>query len=157
MEKLREAADDYVLDQLGGADLPMVAAHALARGVDSPALRELAGLSRTDVREAADLLKQAMSELGHPLCEPAAVRWRRARDLARAVLGGEVAPDRAAGQIAYLLVDADERVPCGIRQDLGMRCELLSVAWEDEPAHRDAIAAAIKAAARDLLASAPDT
>jgi hypothetical protein len=39
-------------DSFRSEDLPMVAARALALELDSPALRELAGLSRSDVREA---------------------------------------------------------------------------------------------------------
>jgi hypothetical protein len=69
------AADDYVTGRLGSEALPMVASEALARAVDSPALRELAGLGRRDSREAADLLALAMDELGHPLRTALEVLW----------------------------------------------------------------------------------
>jgi hypothetical protein len=58
-------------------DLPMAAAEALVRGVDSPALRELAGLGRgSATTEIEDLYRDALAELG--IANPGrrqAVRW----------------------------------------------------------------------------------
>ena len=64
MQQLRDVAVRLAMDEPFGDDLPMAAAHALARGIDSPSLRELAGLSRGQSREAVDLFRQAMDELG---------------------------------------------------------------------------------------------
>ena len=44
--------------------LPMLAAEWLANGWDSPALRELAGLTVKDVNEVGELFEDAMDELG---------------------------------------------------------------------------------------------
>ncbi|MEV0310243.1 hypothetical protein [Nonomuraea fuscirosea] len=44
MERLEEAAVLLVLEYMFSEELPLLAAEALARKVDSPALRELAGL-----------------------------------------------------------------------------------------------------------------
>ena len=44
MDQVRELAWDYAAGQVFVEELPMAAAHALGRGIDSPALRELAGL-----------------------------------------------------------------------------------------------------------------
>lgn len=58
-------------------DLPMAAAEALARGVDSPALRELAGLGKgSATTEIEDLYRDALAELD--ITSPGrreAVRW----------------------------------------------------------------------------------
>jgi hypothetical protein len=51
-------------------DLPDLAAAALTEGRDSPALRELAGTPRTDVRVARDLFIAALEELSVPLPAP---------------------------------------------------------------------------------------
>jgi hypothetical protein len=64
MRQLSWEADEYVLGRVDSSQLPMIAAQALARGIDSPALCELAGLGRAEVREAGDLFAIAMAELG---------------------------------------------------------------------------------------------
>jgi hypothetical protein len=147
---LRAAADDYVLQRVGAEDLPMIAADALARGVDSPALRELAGLSRTDTRESADLLAHAMGELGHPLRERRVVLWDRARQAAAALINGALGAEVAAGEIAWLLCEAEHLDEHGARCDLATRFELLSVNWTDMPERRDEVERSILAAAREL-------
>ncbi|MFG1818703.1 hypothetical protein ACGFIF_33415 [Kribbella sp. NPDC049174] len=48
------------------AELPMLAAHWLAAGYDSPLLRELAGLTRRQATEAGQMLDAVLAELGHP-------------------------------------------------------------------------------------------
>jgi hypothetical protein len=53
---LRDVAVRVLVGVVGTEELPMIAARALAEGQDSPSLRELAGLSRRDHREAGDLL-----------------------------------------------------------------------------------------------------
>ncbi|KRC66547.1 hypothetical protein ASE12_18285 [Aeromicrobium sp. Root236] len=45
-------------------DLPMLAAQWLTEGWDSPAVRELAGLTRHQVNDAVGLLQRAVNELG---------------------------------------------------------------------------------------------
>jgi hypothetical protein len=46
MDRLQFSAWQYVAEILPAEELPMLAAHALVDGRDSPALRELAGLPR---------------------------------------------------------------------------------------------------------------
>ncbi len=48
-------------------DLPMLAAHWLVDGHDSPLLRELAALTRRDATEARRLFGAVLAELGHPV------------------------------------------------------------------------------------------
>ncbi|MFF1453835.1 hypothetical protein ACFVYF_37750 [Streptomyces sp. NPDC058274] len=62
---LEEAAWLYRADPTCPEDLPMTAAQALAKGVDTPTLRELAGLPRhADPRDIRDTFEQALAELG---------------------------------------------------------------------------------------------
>jgi hypothetical protein len=151
MEEIRRVADDYVLRRLCAEDLPMAAAQALTRGVDSPALRELAGLGRADVRDAVDLLGKAMAELGHPVRSPGAILRERAQLAAVRLLAGELAAPEAAGQIAALLCEADHLDERDSSSELATRFEVLSADWDDYPADQRAIADDIKAVARQLL------
>lgn len=72
-----------------GDDLPMAAAHALARGVDSPSLRELAGLPKGQPRESVDLFRQAMDELGSPVPDEGDARLHLMRQAAADIVAGE--------------------------------------------------------------------
>ncbi|MDG4826067.1 hypothetical protein O7635_29820 [Asanoa sp. WMMD1127] len=141
VERLVRVADDRVLGRGRSEELPMVAAEALARGVDSPALRELAGLGRSDVREAAELFERAMAELGHPPRSKDAVAWARIRDIADRLFTRRAAPPNAAEDIAALLcglAESDERT-----DDLALRLVVLSDLWLDQPADRPATVADI--------------
>ncbi|MER5888309.1 hypothetical protein ABT160_31195 [Streptomyces sp. NPDC001941] len=62
---LVEAAWLYQAEQVCLEDLPMTAAQALATGMDTPALCELAGLARhEDPRDIRDAFERALEELG---------------------------------------------------------------------------------------------
>ncbi|MDX2850840.1 hypothetical protein PV342_20710 [Streptomyces sp. PA03-3a] len=64
-DRSRSSAWQHVAGVAPLEELPMMAAHALADGDDSPALRELAGLSRRDdPAEIRELYDRALSELG---------------------------------------------------------------------------------------------
>src|SRR5947208_2941247 len=62
VEILRRTAVKLALGDQPVEELPMVAAETLARGLDSLALRTLAGQSRHD--SSVELFHQAMDELG---------------------------------------------------------------------------------------------
>ncbi|MFB7248916.1 hypothetical protein ACFCYX_41585 [Streptomyces populi] len=62
---LVEAAWLYQADQVCLEDLPMTAAQALAMGMDTPTLCELAGLQHhADPQDIRDTFEQALDELG---------------------------------------------------------------------------------------------
>ncbi|MFF5596642.1 hypothetical protein ACFY7K_33460 [Streptomyces althioticus] len=68
MDRLQFSTWQYVAEILPAEELPMLAAHALVDGRDSPALRELAGLPRrSNPAEVRDLYVLALRELGIPL------------------------------------------------------------------------------------------
>ncbi|MFC9328045.1 hypothetical protein [Kitasatospora sp. NPDC057015] len=90
---LGEAACRYLANEIGPEDLPMIAAEALAAGLDTPTLCELAGLPRTadphDVREA---FRQALAESGIEPPDPALARRHALSRLAARLVDGEIAP-----------------------------------------------------------------
>ncbi|MFB6577378.1 hypothetical protein ACFCYC_08015 [Streptomyces sp. NPDC056402] len=88
---LVEAAWLYQADQVCPEDLPMTAAQALAMGLDTPALCELAGLPRhADPRDIRDTFEQALQELGIALPDHHLARRYALRRLATRFTAGEV-------------------------------------------------------------------
>ena len=90
MQQLRDVAVRLAMDEPVGDDLAMAAAHALARGIDSPSLRVLAGLSRGESREAVDLFRQAMDELGSPVPDEDGARLHLMRQAAATIVAAAV-------------------------------------------------------------------
>ena len=62
-------------------NLPDIAAKALVEGLDTPALRELAGAPADDTAGARELLTQVMVELGFDAPTRGASPWQRVRQL----------------------------------------------------------------------------
>jgi hypothetical protein len=62
-------------------NLPDIAARALVAGLDTPALRELAGAPADDTHGARELLTQVMVEFGFEAPGPDAPPWRQVRQL----------------------------------------------------------------------------
>ncbi|MGW4699072.1 hypothetical protein [Streptomyces sp. NPDC004285] len=88
---LVEAAWLYRADQVCPEDLPMTAAQALARGMDTPALCELAGLPRrADPRDIRDTFELALEELGIALPDHHLARRYALHRLATRFAAGEV-------------------------------------------------------------------
>ncbi|MET9108054.1 hypothetical protein [Streptomyces zhihengii] len=97
----------YVAAVLAPADLPMLAAHALVAGHDSPALRELAGLPRrSDESEIRALYVAAMDELGLPLPDGVTAGRRLLVSLAWALVRGERSAVDVGGGLGWT-VEAD--------------------------------------------------
>ncbi|WP_405460497.1 hypothetical protein OG786_24080 [Streptomyces sp. NBC_00101] len=91
LASLRELACRYRADEVRPEDLPMRAAEALAAGLDTPALCELAGLPRnTDTRDIRDVFEQALRESGVELPALALARRHGLRRLAARLLDGSV-------------------------------------------------------------------
>ncbi|MEU6865424.1 hypothetical protein ABZ924_19485 [Streptomyces sp. NPDC046876] len=71
----------------------MIAAEALAAGLDTPMLCELAGMPRNaDTRDIRDAFEQALSETGLELPDPGLARRHALRRLAVRLIKGEIAP-----------------------------------------------------------------
>lgn len=89
---LGEVACRYQADEVRPEDLPMIAAEALAAGLDTPTLCELAGWPRSaDARDIRDAFEQALSESGIELPDPGLARRHALRRLAARLIDGEIA------------------------------------------------------------------
>ncbi|MGW6144294.1 hypothetical protein [Streptomyces sp. NPDC055140] len=87
---LEEVAWLYQADQLCPEDLPMTAAQALASGMDTPTLCELAGLPRhADPRDIRDTFEQALAESGIALPDHHLAQRYALRRLATRFTAGE--------------------------------------------------------------------
>ncbi|MFF3343020.1 hypothetical protein [Streptomyces flavidovirens] len=92
LTSLGETACRYQADEIRPEDLPMIAAEALAAGLDTPTLCELAGLPRNaDARDIRDAFEQALSESGIELPDPGLARRHALRRLAARLINGEIA------------------------------------------------------------------
>ncbi|MBP0455786.1 hypothetical protein J5Y04_40635 [Kitasatospora sp. RG8] len=90
---LAEVACRYRADEIRPEDLPMIAAEALAAGLDTPTLCELAGWPRTaDAHDIRTAFEQALSESGIELPDPQLARRHALRRLAARLVAGEIGP-----------------------------------------------------------------
>lgn len=93
MDRLQYSAWQYVAEVLPPEELPMLAAHALVDGCDSPALRELAGLPRrSGEAEVRELYVLALRELGIPLPDEDTAGRCLLVSLAFGLASGELSP-----------------------------------------------------------------
>jgi hypothetical protein len=69
-------------------ELPAIATDALVRGLDSPTLRQAAGVSPRDVHDAEDLFRAAVAELGIDLPHEQEALWRLVRYTAEQIASG---------------------------------------------------------------------
>ncbi|MFC9248066.1 hypothetical protein ACFT7S_29800 [Streptomyces sp. NPDC057136] len=104
MDRLQDSAWQYVAEVLRSEDLPMLAAHALVGGHDSPALRELAGLPRrSDATEVRELYVQALGELGVPLPDEETAGRRLLVSLAFGLVQGGLSPKEVADRLSIMV------------------------------------------------------
>jgi len=128
-------------------DLPALAAEALALGFDSPSLREAAGISRHDVREARDRFEDALAELGIEIPDRVDATWLLVRRVAQEIVDGEVSPYKGARAIGeyHNHIETDPR-GAGVRIFEGLAWE-----WEGSPSYRFSYEARIRELAAHLL------
>lgn len=97
MDTMRELVWEYAAHRVFPEDLPMAAAQALARGLDSPALRELAGLGRrSDAGDIRNLFERTLGELVITLPSPEEVSRRDLHRLAQDLVAGRISPGQTA-------------------------------------------------------------
>ncbi|MFJ6015733.1 hypothetical protein [Streptomyces sp. NPDC092952] len=93
LTSLGEVACRYQADEIRPEDLPMIAAEALAAGLGTPALCELAGWPRNaDARDIRDAFEQALAESGIGLPDRGLARRHALRRMAARLIDGETAP-----------------------------------------------------------------
>ena len=143
-DPLEVAAWQMATGSLASEKLPDIATDALVRGLDSPALRMLAGQLRNDVRDSADLFRTALEELGIDLPDVDTAQWCLARLTAADIVAGRVSPGQGATNLwlIYLRVmdSGDLRIFVGLGSEL-----------DDHPEDEKEIAAQIISEAQALL------
>ncbi len=145
VEILRQALVRLSIGDQPSEDLPDIAADALARGIDSPSLRLLAGTSRSDVREARDLFVEAMAELGVDLPDKAEGTLAMVRFWAGEMVAGTVTPYQGSRLIWWRGWEQ-----LGRPEDLTVFVGLASQ-WEDDPDGRGTYEQDMVTAAQTLL------
>jgi hypothetical protein len=137
-------ADRFLARQVASEHLPAWAAQALVEGLDSPTLRELAGLPRGEVREAQDLFRHALVELGAVLPAESASPGDLVLFWASRMVAGTVAPVNGANWI--IRYGEDLGWPERLTHMLG-----LASMWDDWPEGRRETERNMVAAAQALL------
>ncbi|MGW7595999.1 hypothetical protein, partial [Streptomyces rubiginosohelvolus] len=88
---LGQAACRYQADEIQPEELPLIAAEALAAGLDTPTPCELAGWPRNaDVRDMRDAFEQALSASGIALPDRSPARRHALRRMAARGIDGEI-------------------------------------------------------------------
>jgi hypothetical protein len=135
----------HVLGLLPVEALPGMALDAIQAGYDSPSLRQLAGASEHDTEEAHRLFGKAIQELGLPIPQAPEAGLTLARDIAREVVSGAIAPYEGAkriwNQIYTRLPELKQLKPF-----VGLASE-----YEDDLDHRDDYSRRIIEKAQSLI------
>ncbi len=158
MDDLAHAAELFVLGEIDDEDLSMAAAEALARGLDSPALVELACLHRMDCGGASELFRTAMAELDvvHDWkAWEVDARLGRARAHATALLADEGALAHHLGAITVQLRDLAEYPDSPAPEWEDLAWEFVSLSEYLEFADPASIREQSRQACRSLLAGPP--
>ncbi|MEZ4287768.1 MAG: hypothetical protein R3A47_06405 [Polyangiales bacterium] len=145
-ELLKSAASKYVLGLLCEDDLPTLATRALEGGQDSPSMRELAGLTHSEIDEAVETFRRALEEQKNDLpSKREAVIWL-AKRLSAQIINATISPYDGAKRIWRLSLRApNEHFP-----ELDSFIYAASE-WEDRVEDRSAFDAGILTAARDFM------
>lgn len=111
----------------------MLAAEALAAGLDSPALREAAGVPVSEVQDARDRFIEALGELGVEVPDEQEALWQLVRFKAAQIVSGEVTPYEGA---SWIWREAHPRIERegDLRIFIGLASE-----WEDHRQYRPEI------------------
>ncbi|MEV6976267.1 hypothetical protein [Kitasatospora sp. NPDC093806] len=104
MDQVFAVAWQYVVGRVPPEDLPMEAAQLLAIGLDSPALRDVAGRTRReDTAEIEGLFRQAVGELGTAIPDEESAE----RCLLHYLAGQLVAGTKTPGEVAAMVWQKD--------------------------------------------------
>ena len=139
----------YAIGRLPGEDLPGLALELLSKGIDTSAVRELAGLRRPTVRDAGPVFERVLADLGRPTMPVEVAGQVIARDLARRVVAGEMSPREAAQRGSSLSTQAGY-------PDVLTRFLAYADDYECFPDRQQAIDAQVIGYANELLAGESD-
>lgn len=148
VEPLQVAAWRWVTGDQPAEDLPALATDALVRGLDSPALRELAGTATEDYWAIKDHFERTAHELDLAMPDEQTALWRLTRYKAEEIVSGAVSPSSGAHWVWREVWRRIER-----EGDLRIFVALADE-WDDHPDDRREIEAQIIEAAKALLRQA---
>lgn len=144
---LRIAQAQLLLGEIGADALSAAASAALNNGSDSPHLRELAELGSADSFRARSVFGDALKELGLPEMSTNDAVLLLAREEARRLLSGRIAPIDAARRIWDLTLKLpDDEVILALDPFIYAASE-----WDDRPEDHADFVAGIMESARALL------
>jgi hypothetical protein len=107
----RLVAAEFASGQLPPERMPEAATELLIAGLDSPALRQAAGMDRADPREQRAMFGKALEELGELPLRREEVGRRLFRVWAARIVAGEVEPLEGARALWLLEIDYDVELP----------------------------------------------
>jgi len=123
-------AAKWVLGLIPSEALPQIAADALAAGLDSPALRELAGELRPTLDASGRLFEEILDEFGVGIPDRSRAGLILARAYAAQITNGSLSPYEGARQIWNIQLDVE-----GLMQELGPFVYWASE-WQDAGSER---------------------
>jgi hypothetical protein len=148
------AVERLAYDVVGSDRLVRAGLDALLAGVDTPALAQLAGLTRREEPEASDLFEAVLDELalrdGLPGTRVAAAWWIVRRTLAR-IVDGTVDPVAGADRI-WDLAHPGQWFDSAVAPVVQGLITAYDIDGADDPARLEEAREEIRAAARALLA-----
>jgi hypothetical protein len=92
-------------------EVPDLATDLLVRGIESPALVELAGLIRPTFWEVSPVVERAFQEADLPPISREEALWRLAYDTARDIVDGAISPRQGANTLWGICTDLDMPEP----------------------------------------------
>ena len=140
------AAKD-LLGYVGAEAMPPAATRALLEGIDTPSVRQLAGMDGDASEDVRATFLAALRELGIELPSEREAALLLATEVAGRITQGTVSPYEGATEIWRIVQSSDEHLP-----ELDTFVYGASE-WEERPNARDRFAAGIVAAARGLVLS----
>jgi hypothetical protein len=146
-ENFRQLAAKDLLDFVGADAMPPAATRALLEGIDSPSVRQLAGMDGADSADVRATFRSALRELAIEFSSRREAAILLATEVARRITQGTVSPYEGATEIWGIVRSSREPLP-----ELDTFVYGASE-WEERPKSRNRFAAGIVAAARDLVLS----
>jgi hypothetical protein len=139
-------AAKWVLGRLPTQALPVIATDALVSGLDSQALRELAGELQPTDEDSGPLFEEILDEIGVGIPDRSRAGLVLATAYAAQIVDGTLSPYEGARHIWRIELDVE-----GLMHDLGPFVYWASE-WQEtnDPASRQECEAAIRAAAVEL-------
>lgn len=117
-------AAHYVLGRVSSDQLPRFAADWLNDGLDSPALRRLAGEESPIMSEVAPIFEKALKELGISIPKKSSALQLLARDYAEKIIQGSLTPHAGAGFISWHVANQLEKAGPLLLSFVGAASEL---------------------------------